>query len=93
MTSGVSRSRNFPGSASEGEAKTRVIREMQTLRTTHSDESEKGIVADREIRRKVAQMVESHVRVSGAELRCKEGYLGCSLRRYLTWFGVGGSEE
>ena len=76
MTSGVSRSRNFPGAASEGEAKTRAIEAMQTLRTTPADESGKGIVADPEISRTVAQVVESEEGVYGAELRCQGGYLG-----------------
>jgi hypothetical protein len=35
----------LPGSAAQGEEKASVMKGMQTLRTTHADESGKGIVA------------------------------------------------
>ena len=38
MTSGVRRSRSLPGSATTVEAKTSVIKGMQTLGATHADE-------------------------------------------------------
>jgi hypothetical protein len=68
MTSGVSRSRSLPGSATAGEAKTSVIKGMQTLRTTLVDESGKGIVATVKIRRTLAQVVEPGVGVPGRRI-------------------------
>lgn len=66
---------------------------MLTLRTTPADESGKGIVADPEISRTVAQVVESEEGAYGAELRCQGGYLGVAYPGYVTWLRVGGSEE